>query len=552
MLGRWTRYPDGDNGRMSGKRGVFSQRPLPTTECATSWGNLTQVVTDEINNRGNSSMASQPLLAMQGITKTFPGVRALDRVDFELREGEVHALLGENGAGKSTVVKILSGSLSKDSGKIFLRGEEVAITSPSQARDLGIGMVYQELSLVPSLSVAENIFLGRWPRRRSGLVDWKEIHRRAQSELASLGLNLSPRCRVGSLSVAEQQLTEIAKVVSQKARILLLDEPTSALSENERKRLFSLIETLKRSGMSLIYISHRLAEVLEVADRITVLRDGRRVGTVPVSEAYEDQLVTMMVGRSLSEQFPKTPVPAGEVMLHVANLNVPGRLHNVTFDVRKGEIVGIFGLMGSGRTTLARALFGLERLDSGEIHVNGVETAVVSPADAIRTGIGYLTEDRRQGLVPCLSIPPNVTLSSLGEFSRFFLLRRKAEERTVARFVQDLRIRTPSLRQKVARLSGGNQQKVVLSKWLCRRSKIIVFDEPTRGIDVAGKSEVFQLMGRLAEQGVGILMISSELPELLGMCDRILVMHKGSLVGEFSASEATQEELLKSASGIGG
>lgn len=497
-------------------------------------------------------MAGQPLLVMQGITKTFPGVRALDHVDFDLYEGEVHALLGENGAGKSTVVKILSGSLNKDAGRIFLRGEEVAIASPSQARNLGIGMVYQELSLVPGLSIAENIFLGRWPRGRSGLVDWKELYKRTQDELANLELNLNPRYRAGSLSVAEQQLIEIAKVVSQRARILLLDEPTSALSENERKRLFSLITTLKRNGMSLIYISHRLAEVLEIADRITVLRDGKKVGTVPIDEAYEDQLVTMMVGRSLREQFPKVPVTTGEAVLRVVNLNIPGRLHNLTFDVRKGEIVGIFGLMGSGRTTLARALFGLERPDAGEIHISGVRTTVTSPRDAICVGIGYLTEDRRQGLVPCMSIPPNVTLASLDEFSRFSLLRRGVEERTVAKFVQDLKIRTPSLKQKVARLSGGNQQKVVLSKWLCRRSKIIVFDEPTRGIDVAGKSEVFQLMGRLAEQGVGILMISSELPELLGMCDRILVIHKGSLVGEFSAPEATQEELLKSASGIGG
>ncbi|MCR4401592.1 MAG: sugar ABC transporter ATP-binding protein [Firmicutes bacterium] len=497
-------------------------------------------------------MAQVPILEMEGITKEFPGVRALDRVDFQLFQGEVHALLGENGAGKSTMVKILSGSLNKDSGRVILRGREVEIGSPSRARTLGIGMVYQELSLVSSLSVAENIFLGRWPRQRSGTIDWKRLHAMTRTELGKLGLDVDPRIRVGLLSVAEQQLVEIAKVVSQNVYILLLDEPTSALSDRERERLFNLIRSLKSDGMSIIYISHRLAEVLEIADRITVLRDGRKVGTVSVDEAPEDRLVTMMVGRSLSEQFPKTAVPVGAPVLEVKGMTVAGALRGLSFEVRRGEIVGVFGLMGSGRTTLARALFGLERVESGEVYIDGSRARIGSPMDAIRLGIGYLTEDRRQGLVPCMSIPPNVTLSSLRDFSRFSFLKRRLEEETAERFVRDLRIRTPSLKQKVARLSGGNQQKVVLSKWMCRKSKLIIFDEPTRGIDVAAKAEVFQFMNGLAQQGIGVLMISSELPELLGMCDRILVMRGGKFVAEFQASCATQEQLLKTASGIGG
>lgn len=461
-------------------------------------------------------------------------------------------MLGENGAGKSTMVKILSGSLNKDSGRVIVRGKEVEIGSPSRARALGIGMVYQELSLVSSLSVAENIFLGRWPRRRSGAIDWKRLYAMARTELEKLGLDVDPRTRVGLLSVAEQQLVEIAKVVSQNVYILLLDEPTSALSDRERERLFSLIRSLKADGMSIIYISHRLAEVLEIADRITVLRDGRKVGTVSVGEAPEDRLVTMMVGRSLSEQFPRTTTPVGQPVLQVKNVSVSGVLRDLNFEVRRGEIVGIFGLMGSGRTTLARALFGLERVESGEVYVDGARARIGSPMDAIRLGIGYLTEDRRQGLVPCMPIPPNVTLSSLRDFSRFSFLKRRLEEETAEQFVKDLRIRTPSLKQKVARLSGGNQQKVVLSKWMCRKAKLIIFDEPTRGIDVAAKAEVFQLMNGLAQQGIGVLMVSSELPELLGMCDRILVMRGGRFVAEFQASCATQEQLLKMASGIGG
>lgn len=497
-------------------------------------------------------MPQVPILEMESITKEFPGVRALDRVDFQLCQGEVHALLGENGAGKSTMVKILSGSLNKDSGRVIIRGKEVEIGSPSRARALGIGMVYQELSLVSSLSVAENIFLGRWPRRRSGAIDWKRLYAMARTELEKLGLDVDPRTRVGLLSVAEQQLVEIAKVVSQNVYILLLDEPTSALSDRERERLFNLIRSLKTDGMSIIYISHRLAEVLEIADRITVLRDGRKVGTVSVGEAPEDRLVTMMVGRSLSEQFPRTTTPVGQPVLQVKNVSVSGVLRDLNFEIRRGEIVGIFGLMGSGRTTLARALFGLERVESGEVYVDGARARIGSPMDAIRLGIGYLTEDRRQGLVPCMPIPPNVTLSSLRDFSRFSFLKRRLEEETAEQFVKDLRIRTPSLKQKVARLSGGNQQKVVLSKWMCRKAKLIIFDEPTRGIDVAAKAEVFQLMNGLAQQGIGVLMVSSELPELLGMCDRILVMRGGRFVAEFQASCATQEQLLKMASGIGG
>ncbi|HHY46640.1 MAG TPA: sugar ABC transporter ATP-binding protein [Firmicutes bacterium] len=492
-----------------------------------------------------------PMLLAEGITKSFPGVRALDNVSFDARRGEIHALLGENGAGKSTLVKILSGSLAKDAGRIFLDGTQVEVNSPTRARNLGIGMVYQELSLIPTLSVAENICLGRWPRRRFGRVDWGATYAVARAELEKLGLDVNLKARVGSLSVAEQQLVEIAKVTSQNVRILLLDEPTSALSDNERERLFRLVKGLRDKGITIIYISHRLAEVMEIADRITILRDGKKVGTFHAGNIGHDELVSMMIGRSMKDQFPAIDTPGGEPVLQVEGITVQGLLHDISFCVGRGEIVGIFGLMGSGRTTLARVLFGLQRAERGAIMVDGVKVDVTSPGDAIRAGIGYLTEDRRQGLVPFMAIPPNVTLSSLRSISSYFVLDRKREDRLAQRFIEDLRIRTPSLRQKVSRLSGGNQQKVVLSKWLCSKSKILVFDEPTRGIDVGAKAEVFQLMARLAREGIAIVMLSSELPELLGMCNRILVMRKGRIVAQFEACRTTQEELLKSASGIG-
>lgn len=495
-------------------------------------------------------MSGGEILRLEGIDKRFPGVHALDQVDLDLTEGEIHMLLGENGAGKSTLLKILSGSISKDAGRILLRGRPVEIADAKHARALGIGMVYQELSLVPGLTVAENIFLGRWPARAGGLVNWKEMVARAEAVLGSLGVPIDPRIPVRNLSVAEQQLTEIARVLALDVQILLLDEPTSALSDRDRDRLFGLLRGLRGKGVSVLYTSHRLGEIREIGDRATVLRDGRKVGTVAVADAGEDAVVRMMVGRDISERFPKTSVPIGAPVLTVRGLCAGGLLHGINFTLHAGEILSIFGLRGAGRTTLARSLFGLGKLEQGEILINGERIRVTSPEDAIRQGIGYSTEDRRQGLVPMMGLPPNITLASLDGVTRAGIIDHGEERRIGARLVEELRIQPPILSRPVRFLSGGNQQKVVLAKWLAGKSRVLIFDEPTRGIDVGAKTEVFQLMGRLCAQGVGLLMLSSEIPEVLAMADRILVMHRGQITAEYRRGEATQEDLLRSAVGL--
>jgi len=493
---------------------------------------------------------SQPILRMEGIDKRFPGVHALDHVDFDLHEGEVHILLGENGAGKSTLVKILSGSLPRDGGRVFIYGEEIDELTPERSAALGIGMVYQELSLAPNLSVAENIFLGQVPRNRLGLVDWPRMYHRAKESLASLGLTIDPRALVRQLDVAEQQLTEIARVLSKNIRILLLDEPTSALSEAERERLFALIRRLQSQGVGIIYISHRLAEVPMIGQRVTVMRDGKVIGTLPVDRASEDTLIQMMVGRQLAERFPKQAAQLGRTVLKVENLSLNERLHTLSFELREGEILGVFGLMGAGQTELARAIFGLEAGVSGRVYLLGQQVHIRNPSSAIRHGLGFLTRDRRQGLVPMLPIPPNITLASLSQFPISRLLDLRDEAQKAARFVEDLHIQPPSLNRKVVFLSGGNQQKVVLARWLCSQAKVLIFDEPTRGIDVGAKADVFELMSRLVQQGAGIIMISSEMPEILAMADRILVMRDGRFTAEYGPG-ATQEQLLRSASDFG-
>lgn len=490
----------------------------------------------------------QPLLRMENIDKRFPGVHALDHVNFDLYEGEVHVLLGENGAGKSTLMKILAGSIRKDSGQIYLEGKEVGELSPDRARELGIGMVFQELSLVPSLSVAENVFLGQLPHNRLGVVDWSEIYSRAEESLQELNVDINPRAEVRTLNVAEQQLNEIARILTHRPRILLLDEPTSALSDAERERLFEIINQLRDRGVSIVYISHRLAEVPRIGHRVTVLRDGQLIGTLPVKEADEDTLIKMMVGRQLTEQFPKHDVEPGEPVLQVKNLSLNGVLQDLTFDLREGEILGIFGLMGAGQTELVRAIFGLDRRALGRVYIHGEQVHIREPSEAIKQGLGYLTRDRREGLVPMLPIPPNVTLSRVSQFHLFKPLSLGREEEIAAKYVEDLRIHTPSLDRMVNYLSGGNQQKVVLARWLASQSKILLFDEPTRGIDVGAKAEVFSLMNDLTQEGVGIIMISSEMPEILAMADRILVMRDGKFTAEFERGVATQEMLLRSAS----
>ena len=492
-----------------------------------------------------------PVLQMRGITKTYPGVRALEDVDLEVREGEVHALVGENGAGKSTLMKVLAGAHPKDAGTIVLSGRSVEMDSPQKAMDLGVSIIYQEFNLVPYLNAAENIFLGREPRAAiPGFVDFKTMYREAQQVIDRLGVPLDVRSPVNRLSVAQQQMVEIAKATSRRSKIIVMDEPSATLTEHELKSLFALIRQLKTEGVAIIYISHRLEEIFEIADRVTVLRDGKHIATREVSELTREDIIKMMVGRELTQMIPKVPAPLGDNVLEVRSLSRKGVLHDISLTVRKGEIVGLAGLVGAGRTELARAVFGADPIDSGQILIEGRPTRIRSPQEAIRSGIGLVTEDRKgQGLVLGMVVRENITLANLGAITRLNFIMAGRERQVAREYVANLTVKTPSIEQTVQNLSGGNQQKVVLAKWLFTQSKLLIFDEPTRGIDVGAKTEIYQLMNDLAAKGVGILMISSELPEILGMSDRILVMHEGRIAGELPASEATQEGVMHLATG---
>ena len=487
---------------------------------------------------------------MREIRKTFPGVLALDGVDFALRRGEVHILLGENGAGKSTLMKILSGAYQKTAGRVALEGREVEIRNPAHAQALGISTIYQEFNLVPHLSVAENIFLGREPSRAFGFIDRRGLNRRVAEVLGGLGLNLDPRRPVKGLRVAEQQMVEVAKALSLDARVLIMDEPTAALTEHEIKELFAAIRGLKEKGVSVVYISHRMEELFEIGDRVTVLRDGRSAGTFDVRETDKFELIRLMVNRDLTELFPKEHAARGREVLRVEGLTTRGGLKDVSFALHQGEVLGVAGLLGAGRTELARAIFGLDKLEGGTVSIRGEAKRIGSPRAAINAGLGFLTEDRKaQGLVLPLSVKDNLCLPSVDKFTTLGFVDAKRERQAARRYVEELRIRTPGLEQKVVYLSGGNQQKVVLSKWLCSEAEIFIFDEPTRGVDVGAKAEIYQLMNRLAAAGVAVIMISSELPEILGMSDRILVMRGGRVACEFGAKEATQEKILECALG---
>lgn len=497
-----------------------------------------------------SGAAPVPALALRGIRKEFPGVIALDAVDLELLPGEVHVLLGENGAGKSTLMKIISGAVPRDAGEIDVNGKRVEISGPRHAQALGIGIIYQEFNLVPHLTAGENIFLGREPSLAPGVIDQRRLMRDAQRQLDDLGVAIDARAKVSRLSVAEQQMVEVAKALSLEARVLIMDEPTSALTTQEIDELFAAIRRLKARGVALVYISHRMEELFAIADRVTVLRDGRHVGTRRIGETTMEELVRMMVGRDLKDQFPKQRATRGEEVLRLEGVRRDGVLHDISFALRRGEVVGLAGLMGSGRTELARAIFGADALDGGRIFVRGVEKKITSPRVAIDLGLGFLTEDRKQqGLVLVLSVRENICLPTVGRWSRAGVVQSDREVAAADQRIAELRIKTPSALQRVVNLSGGNQQKVVLAKWLCTEADILIFDEPTRGIDVGSKVEIYQLMNQLAARGAAILMISSELPEILGMSDRILVMQAGRIAGEFTAAEATQEKLLAAALG---
>ena len=499
---------------------------------------------------GAIAVADDLVLRMEQITKDYPGVRALDDVSFDLRRGEVHALVGENGAGKSTLMKVLAGAEQSDAGSVLLNGEPAHIHIPQDAMAAGISIIYQEFNLVPYLSVAENIYLGRYPVRAGVFVDWRGMHDGARALLDRLGAQFSTRALVHTLAVAEQQMVEIAKALSLDAQVLVMDEPSSTLTEHELAALFEQIRSLRSHGVSIVYISHRLEEVFEIADRVTVLRDGRLIDTRPVAELDRADIVRMMVGRELADvSFVGEQAP-GEELLRVEGLTRGAAVQDVSFTLRRGEILGIAGLVGAGRTELGRAIFGADRIDRGAIWLEGEPVRINSPAQAIRMGIGLVTEDRKlQGLILGMALQENVTLANLGAVSTAGFLSRRRERSAADQYVGELDIRTPSTAQIVRNLSGGNQQKVVLAKWLFTKSEVLIFDEPTRGIDVGSKAEIHQIMRDVADRGAGVIMISSELPEVLQMSDRILVMHEGRLAGELSREQATQEKIMFLATG---
>ncbi|REJ35173.1 MAG: D-xylose ABC transporter ATP-binding protein [Bacillota bacterium] len=488
---------------------------------------------------------------MAGISKAFPGVVALDGVDFEVRAGEVHALLGENGAGKSTLVKIMTGVYEKDSGEMYVRGEKVEIRSPLDAQRLGIRIIHQEFTLINDMSVAENIFLDAMGSRMLSWVPYRRMRAESRELLKRLGLHhVSVDALVRDLSVAEQQIVEIARALREEAAVIIMDEPTAALTDAEVERLMDIIRQLRASGTGIVYISHKLDEVMAIADRATVLRDGRLVGTKPMAELTRDEIVRMMVGRPLTKLYVRNHKPTSEVALEVRDLSVPGRVHGASLVAHKGEVVGITGLMGAGQSELVRAIFGAVPRSGGEIKLHGRPVDIRSPQDAIRHGIALLTENRKEeGLVLLLSVVANSSLAALEKVSRFGFVDVAKERRQAADYVERLAIKTPSLDQEVDSLSGGNQQKVVLSKWLATDADVIIMAEPTRGIDVGAKAEVYALIDELAGQGKTILLVSSELPEVINLSDRIYVMHEGRIVAELDAANTSQEEIGHYATG---
>lgn len=491
----------------------------------------------------------QYLLEMRDIRKTFPGVRALDGVDLRLFPGEVLALLGENGAGKSTLIKMLGGAHSPDSGTILIDGVPVDLSSPQAANAAGVGVIFQEFNLVPELTAWENIFLGR--EKRFGFAAKTHERQRALELFQRIGVDVPVNAGCGELSVAQQQIVEIAKALSQDVRLIVMDEPSAALTPQEVSRLFDIIRDLKSSGIGVVYISHRLDEIFEIADRITVLRDGQHVGDAAVSDISRQQMIEMMVGREIENEFPKEPSEVGEPRLVVNSLNRADAVRDVSFSACRGEVLGFTGLVGAGRTETMRLVFGADRADSGSMTLDGRTLHIRQPADAIREGICLLTEDRKsQGLVLGLSVRENFGLPNLSTLSTAGFVNQTRERKLFDEYVDKLQIKTPNTEQLAKNLSGGNQQKVVLAKWLQRNAEVIIFDEPTRGIDVGAKYEIYMLMNELARQGKVIIMISSELPEVLGMSDRIIVMHEGRITGEIRDVEnATQQQIMELAVG---
>ena len=492
---------------------------------------------------------TSPLIEIRNLSKAFAGVRALDKARFELMPGEVHALMGENGAGKSTLMKVLSGIYPRDDGEVLVSGQPADIGSPRAAQALGIGIVHQELNLMNHLSAAQNIFIGREPRHRLGLVlDEDALNAQARAIFERLNLQLDPRTLVGELTVAKQQMVEIAKALSFQSRVLIMDEPTAALNNEEVADLFRIIRQLRAEGVGIVYISHKMDELQQIADRVTVMRDGQTIATVPMASTSVDSIIGMMVGRQLEALEKHVPDTTGnEVVLQVRGLCRKAAIVDVGFELRRGEILGFAGLMGAGRTEVARAIFGADPIDAGEIHVRGQRVTIRSPQQAVALGIGYLSEDRKHfGLATGLDVETNIALSSMRSFARGGIVLDQAALRSTAQaYVRQLGIKTPSVQQQVRLLSGGNQQKIVIAKWLLRDCDILFFDEPTRGIDVGAKAEIYKLLNALAEQGKAIVVISSELPEVLRLSHRVLVMCEGRITGELSAADATQERIME-------
>ncbi len=488
------------------------------------------------------------LLEMKGITKAFPGVLALNRVDLAVRAGTVLALVGENGAGKSTLMKVLSGVYRMDEGQIFLGGKPVDIESPLSSQHLGISIIYQEFNLLNNMSVAENIFVGREPKTRAGFVDKRAQRAEARKLLEEVGLGIDPDTRVRRLSTAQKQMIEVAKALSFNARIIIMDEPTSSLTDRETETLLGIIRKLRDKGVAIVFISHRMNEIFEISDEIAVMRDGEMMEKMVTGQVTEQDVIAAMVGREVKNLFVKETVEIGPVALEVKNLSTKGFLTDISFTVRSGEILGFAGLVGAGRSEVMRALTGIDPRESGEILVGGRPVSIRSTVDALRCGIGFVPEDRKeQGLVLGMSVKRNVTLAALRKVARSWFIDPGSEDRLTDEYIQSLRVKTPSREQRVINLSGGNQQKVVIAKWMATNPKILILDEPTRGIDVGAKKEIHALMSKLAGQGVAIIMISSELPEILGMSDRIVVMHEGRIKGVLSRGDASQTAIMKMA-----
>ncbi|MEI7343450.1 ribose ABC transporter ATP-binding protein RbsA [Pectobacterium brasiliense] len=492
----------------------------------------------------------QSLLQLQGITKSFPGVKALSGAALNVYPGKVMALVGENGAGKSTMMKVLTGIYRKDAGSIHFLGKEVDFSGPKASQEAGIGIIHQELNLIPQLTIAENIFLGREFTNRFGRIDWNKMYAEADKLLKRLNLRYDSRRMVGDLSIGDQQMVEIAKVLSFESKVIIMDEPTDALTDTETASLFSVIKELQSQGCGIVYISHRLKEIFEICDDITVFRDGQFIGERPVSDLEEDTLIEMMVGRKLEDQYPRSNKVPGEVRLKVQNLSGPG-VDSVSFTVRKGEILGVAGLMGAGRTELMKILYGALPRTGGNVTLDGRDVVTRKPQDGLANGIVYISEDRkRDGLVLGMSVKENMSLTALRYFSHAGGRLKHAEEQlTVADFIRLFNVKTPSMEQPIGLLSGGNQQKVAIARGLMTRPNVLILDEPTRGVDVGAKKEIYQLINQFKEEGLSIILVSSEMPEVLGMSDRIIVMHEGRLSGDFPIEQATQEALMAAAVG---